>query len=811
MARQLVFTSAPQGLTPGRTGYCTVARHGDLRERLVPMLERLSAFPSDWQPPPVICSFRMVDIAGARFPVLSRIVNAGYDYTHRGAYLAHHLILDLPETAAAHAPVEIFLRWIGWLNRWDSPPRWLADADLVDLTRLPPAPDQPLPALAWKNFTGDAGRAALLLDGSLPRNCVLRCPAPREDDVLYLLRESSALLPATERWRTEFTTCLQPAESAAGFHWVTVRANSPVDSAATRGGNVLDLTQPESLPPAPASAAARLARGEPKILPVAAAPRAQAKAAPNPFLLPDQISASPTPAASSPHPRRGVNSWILITAAGLLLGILAAVLFLWPQTPPPPPLALTPLPVSKISTPAASPPGFPAPTLSLANERALLAVADLARSGKFLDALAKWQTLTMADPDFAGAHGDVLRSQLLPGARQEWLAAVAKIGAQLESSAFPRADLVPQLAALQDLIHAWPFTNPQEMDQAAQSVLAKIQFLGRLPDAPVWIVDSLAISARGADFQDASGVISVPDLDALLRSPGGKFEISAAAATSAALPGEALWFKFGIQPDDFERNTYLILNDSSRGKAGGIFLQLLADAPGKTRLVWRLFGPDSDFVRSYPANSPLGPVSQELWLRFVGEAPLPSFYLLLRRPDGSSYKPLEPLSVPLAWLSVSGAPAKVSLPAWLGNSLLWHASPGQSLRLEPANHNLATGGLPELTSRPASSTIAAQFDAADLVNQLRAKSREVEGNLNRAQIELQNLQQAQKGPVGLRPSKAAIDQATETVGNLQRDLAQASAAAEAAAQPDWPASASPWILTSTLASRDSLTLLKFSR
>ena len=41
MAQQLIFTSTPQGLEPGRSGYCTVARHKDLRHRLVRELERL--------------------------------------------------------------------------------------------------------------------------------------------------------------------------------------------------------------------------------------------------------------------------------------------------------------------------------------------------------------------------------------------------------------------------------------------------------------------------------------------------------------------------------------------------------------------------------------------------------------------------------------------------------------------------------------------------------------------------------------------------------------------------------------------------
>ena len=47
MAQQLIFTSTPQGLEPGRSGYCTVARHKDIRHRLVRELERFSVYDFD--------------------------------------------------------------------------------------------------------------------------------------------------------------------------------------------------------------------------------------------------------------------------------------------------------------------------------------------------------------------------------------------------------------------------------------------------------------------------------------------------------------------------------------------------------------------------------------------------------------------------------------------------------------------------------------------------------------------------------------------------------------------------------------------
>ncbi len=812
MARQLVFTSAPQGLTPGRTGYCTVARHGDLRERLVPMLERLSAYPSEWQPQPVICSFRMVEIAGTRFPVLSRIVDAGHDYTHRNTYLAHHLILDLQEMETSPAPAEVFLRWEGWLNQWKGPPRWLEEGDLVNLTKLPTVLGPALPALAWRNFTGDAGSAALLLDDTQASSRVLRCPTAREGEILDLLRESTALLPAAERWRTEFTTCLQPTESATLFRWTTVRADSPVDAAATRGGNVLDLTRPDALPPVPTNDAARRARGEAKTSPLAGAAHPARNSSSGSPLGPGGKNPAGGPnLPAPPTAAKGMNPWMLGAAALIVVGVLAAVILMWPTPAPLAPLAATPLPPPRLTVPAPTPVRMPTNTISLVNEQALVDISNLANDGKYLAALTKWQELAAAAPDFIQTRSDLLRNQLLPGARREWLATLDKIAAQLGNPAAARADLSNQLGVLQKLVHAWPFPNPDEMDRAAKSVADKIQFLGQLPDAPVWIVDSLAITAKGADYEDASGIVSIPELDALLGSQGGKFGVSAAAATSLTVPAPGQWFKFSVQTDDFEKNNYLILHDATRGKAGGLFLQLLDEAPGKTRLIWRLFAPDSDFVRNNPANAPLGPVSRELWLRFAGEPPLPTFYLLLRRPDVSSVKPWTSIDVPKDWLAVSGAPAKVTLPSWLGNNLLWHAAAGQTFRLAPAAPGMPAADLAEMNPKPVVTSAEARYDASDLVALLHTRIRESETNLYRAQMDLQELQQAMNNSSGPRPSQGAIDQATANLKTIQNDLDRAQAAAQAAAQPGWPAAAAPWTLTATLATKDTLTLLRFSR
>ena len=93
MPLQLVFTSAPQGLTPGRSGYCTVARHRAIPDRLAQLLESVGT-PHE-RPEGETFTFRTLEAGGRNWCVLSRFVARGLDYTQRDNRPAHHLIFTL--------------------------------------------------------------------------------------------------------------------------------------------------------------------------------------------------------------------------------------------------------------------------------------------------------------------------------------------------------------------------------------------------------------------------------------------------------------------------------------------------------------------------------------------------------------------------------------------------------------------------------------------------------------------------------------------------------------------------------------------
>ena len=121
MPWQLIYTSAPRLLTAGQTGFGTVARHRDIPPLVVSAVERASQFARlpGMDAARIVFSHRVVDAAGARYHVLSRVASAGADYTGRTNHVAHHLIVtsaeaaDLTWASAESRPRTNHMAWTG--------------------------------------------------------------------------------------------------------------------------------------------------------------------------------------------------------------------------------------------------------------------------------------------------------------------------------------------------------------------------------------------------------------------------------------------------------------------------------------------------------------------------------------------------------------------------------------------------------------------------------------------------------------------------------------------------------------------------
>ncbi len=211
MPSQLIFTSAPQGLTAGRSGYCTVARHRALPDRLVQQLESIGT-PHEAAATATF-TFRELEASGKNWYVLSRFVAGGLDYTQRDNRLAHHLVFTLEEAALLPPPAAIASRWNGWRHEWTDAPTWLEGED-KPLTLETQSPL--IPATAWRETTGTGAKAAWLIGNAGPASVSLLNP-PETTRLLRLLAESSALLGKVA-WAATFTTDAATT-GTDGFLW----------------------------------------------------------------------------------------------------------------------------------------------------------------------------------------------------------------------------------------------------------------------------------------------------------------------------------------------------------------------------------------------------------------------------------------------------------------------------------------------------------------------------------------------------------------------------------------------------------------
>ncbi len=244
---ELWNTSAPRGLKPGSVGFCTVKCSQGMPINLVERLEMLSGYRHLFPPTgelahqnPTVYAHYRITLGGIRYHVLSRVANAGLDYSGRSNRFAHHLVLcadSLPPSGPAWLLQQPGVMETAWDGR----------VEIIRTGRLLPVMDiPPSPCKYWESLTGDAGFAATLLEAFLttpPKTvCVL---APVGVDILKLFGECIALLPPPLRWDVTFTTFFVGLPPEVECIWRGIVVGTPEADAARRrhGLLLLDLTR----------------------------------------------------------------------------------------------------------------------------------------------------------------------------------------------------------------------------------------------------------------------------------------------------------------------------------------------------------------------------------------------------------------------------------------------------------------------------------------------------------------------------------------------------------------------------------------
>ena len=379
MPLQLIFTSAPQGLTPGRSGYCTIARHRAIPDRLAQLLESVGT-PHEC-PQGETFTFRLLEAGDKNWCVLSRFVARGLDYTQRDNRLAHHLIFSLEEAAILPPPAAIAGRWKGWRDEWTGAPTWLEGED----RSLQLESQTPLtPAVTWREETGTGAKAAWLINASGPAAVGLLNP-PETLRLLRLLAEASALL-GKSAWAATFTTDATTTGSD-GFLWAV---NS------TAAAATIDFANAKSLPAPSGDIARQAAAG--LMTPKAAAGQTQRRA----------IAA---PAASSNNTAAWIIGGVIILAAG------AVALFLLNRQPDPTP---SPVVIEVKSQP--SPADITKTDEILKTNRALTEIQGLMDSDDFMGAAKLWTETSSLSPTFVRNY----REQIIPRILSNFSASVTK-------------------------------------------------------------------------------------------------------------------------------------------------------------------------------------------------------------------------------------------------------------------------------------------------------------------------------------------------------------------------------------------------
>ena len=262
---ELVYTSAPQGLKPGSQGFCTVACSVGLPPNLLMRLESLSGYRPLVLPGqhaagghsasihPVVRSYLVLRVGGADWHVLSRIADAGIDYTQRSNKIAHHVVLEPSELPPA-GPAALLASESRFYRSWDDEPKLI-----MKPAPFPQVQSQPQICKFWERVTGDAGWGGFLADTVRDNRQVNLVVSP-EIDVTALFAESLALLPPGLRWQTTLTTYFTRFPSGTDCRWRCIMAGSPEMSqiGLTPDAMVIDLTQPLKTPvPTPLVKAAR--------------------------------------------------------------------------------------------------------------------------------------------------------------------------------------------------------------------------------------------------------------------------------------------------------------------------------------------------------------------------------------------------------------------------------------------------------------------------------------------------------------------------------------------------------------------------
>ncbi|MEI7929699.1 MAG: hypothetical protein WCH40_14205, partial [Verrucomicrobiales bacterium] len=175
MAQEIVITSVPRGVRPGRTGFQIAMRTAGMRDDVCSQLESLGVYrhmPPGGGPNPTCYFHKIVQTGAGAFSVLGRIVDAGADYSSRSNKLTHLIVIPQSEVATltATSPAASLLAIESRLvSQWAGAPEERSYP--FSLSGMPPS--GPRVCVEWQRLTGDAGWGGVVAERAMAQKPVL--------------------------------------------------------------------------------------------------------------------------------------------------------------------------------------------------------------------------------------------------------------------------------------------------------------------------------------------------------------------------------------------------------------------------------------------------------------------------------------------------------------------------------------------------------------------------------------------------------------------------------------------------------------
>lgn len=223
MIEEVVYTSVERGLNPAQSGYCVVAQSqgisADTLDHLIPFthyehLPSVSPSPTDY-------AHRRVETRTGPISCLSRVGDAGLDYSGRNCFLAHHIAIRETDDRPLAGPAwTCALRGLFYKQ-------WKVRPGVLKTRQIPAGNFEISGCPLWKQRVGsDVGAIQLcetIREHTSEPIYIVHEPELR---LLPLLVEAIAQLAPELRWRVTFSTCFSSSTNGVECQWRGILKNS---------------------------------------------------------------------------------------------------------------------------------------------------------------------------------------------------------------------------------------------------------------------------------------------------------------------------------------------------------------------------------------------------------------------------------------------------------------------------------------------------------------------------------------------------------------------------------------------------------